>query len=178
MNPVDPQKRLVQVYTGDGKGKTCTAMGMAVRALGRGWKVLAIQFLKPPDGSGETLFLKRAERFTAMQFGTADFVFRDRIGPEVRRIAEDGMAAAEQNVRNGEWDMVILDEILLAVDFGLIEADRVRSLMTDKPDSVELVLTGRNAPRILIESADLVSEVREIKHPCGLGVKARKGIEF
>lgn len=178
MSPTDPQKRLVHVYTGDGKGKTCIAMGMAARALGRGWKVLALQFLKPADGSGEILFLKGTERFKSVQFGTADFVFRNRIGPEVRRIAEEGMEAAEKEVRSGEWDMVILDEILQAVDLGLLDLGRVHRLMAEKPDSVELVLTGRNAPDILIESADLVSEVREIKHPQGRGVKARKGIEF
>jgi cob(I)alamin adenosyltransferase len=178
MTATDPQKRLVHVYTGDGKGKTCTAMGMAARALGRGWRVLAIQFLKPADGSGEILFLRGAERFKAIQFGTTDFIFRDRMDPEVKRIAEEGMATAEKEVHSGEWDMVILDEILQAADFGLLAADRVRRLMEQKPDSVELVLTGRNAPETLIENADLVSEIREIKHPHGRGIKARKGIEF
>jgi cob(I)alamin adenosyltransferase len=178
MNASGPQNRLVHVYTGDGKGKTCAAVGLAVRALGRGWKVLAIQFLKPADGSGEILFLKAAERFKSMQFGTADFVLKDRIGPEARRIAEEGMAAAEKEVRGGAWDMVILDELIQAVDLGLVGADRVGRLMSEKPGSVELVLTGRNAPGSLIEKADLVSEVREIKHPLGRGVKARKGIEF
>jgi len=178
MIPADPPKGLVYVLTGNGKGKTCSAVGMSVRALGRGMKVLLIQFLKPEGGSGETLFLKGADRFASLQFGTGRFIGRDRIQPDDILQAERGLEAAETAVRGREWDMVILDEILQAADFGLVSVDRILGLMSGKSESVELVLTGRSAPEAVIERADLVSEIREVKHPHRSGLRARRGIEF
>jgi len=178
MTRTNPQKQLVHVITGDGKGKTCSAVGMAVRALGRGMRVLLIQFLKPVDGSGETLLLKAEKRFSSLQYGTAAFVDRDRIQPEDLRLASLGLKAAEKAVRGDEWDMVILDEVFPAADLGLVSVESLLRLIDQKSDTVELVLTGRKAPSALIEKADLVSEIREIKHPYRSGIPARKGIEF
>jgi cob(I)alamin adenosyltransferase len=178
MTRPERQKRLVHVITGNGKGKTCSAVGMAVRALGRGMKVLLIQVLKPEDGSGETLYLKNENRFASFQFGTAAFIDKDRIRAEDLRLVSQGLEAAEKAVRSTEWDMVILDEILLAADLGLVSVERLLRLVVEKSETVELVLTGRNAPAALIEKADLVSEIREIKHPYLNGIHARKGIEF
>jgi cob(I)alamin adenosyltransferase len=169
---------LVHVITGDGKGKTCSAVGMSARALGRGMKVLLIQFLKPEDGSGEILFLKDREGFESLQFGNAGFLDPEGMRPEDMRLAGLGLEAAEKAVRSGRWDMVILDEILLAADFGLIPVERVLRLIEEKSETVELVLTGRNAAKVVIDRADLVSEIKEIKHPHRRGLRARKGIEF
>ena len=169
---------MVHIITGDGKGKTCSAIGMAVRGLGRGMKVLLIQFLKPQAGSGEILYLKSESRFACLNFGIASFVNRSRLLPEDIRLASQGLEAAEKAVRSDEWDMVILDEVLLAADFGLVSVDRVLRMVEEKSGAVELVLTGRNAPAALIEKADLVSEIRPVKHPYWNGIQAREGIEF
>jgi cob(I)alamin adenosyltransferase len=176
--PTKKPRGLVHVITGNGKGKTCSAVGMSVRALGRGMKVLLIQFLKPEGGSGETIFLNRMEGFQSVQFGRAGFLNRDRIKPEDIRLAERGLEAAEEAVRSGKWDMVVLDEILQAADLGLIPPGRLLRLIADKPEALELVLTGRNAAKDVTGQADLVSEIREIKHPHQRGTRARRGIEF
>jgi cob(I)alamin adenosyltransferase len=178
MMPPEKSKGLVHVITGNGKGKTCSAVGMAVRALGRGLKVILIQFLKPEDGSGEILFLKNADGFKSLQFGITGFLGRDGVQPEDIRLAGLGLEAADDAVRSGKWDMIILDEILMAVGFGLIPVESVLRLIGEKNEAVELVLTGRNAAKAVIERADLVSEIREIKHPYRLGLDARRGIEF
>jgi cob(I)alamin adenosyltransferase len=176
--PPGTSKGLVHVITGNGKGKTCSAVGMAVRALGRGMKVLLIQFLKPEDGSGEILFLKGRDGFQSLQFGSAGFLDRNRLRPEDIRLAGRGLEAADEAVKSGKWDMVILDEILQAEDFGLIPVEGILRLMEEKSETVELVMTGRNAAKDLTERADLVSEIKEIKHPHQRGLPARRGIEF
>jgi cob(I)alamin adenosyltransferase len=172
------EKRVSHVYTGNGKGKTSAAIGLAVRALGRGWKVLMIQFLKSESCSGENTAFKKMENFKCVQFGSPKFIKKGQIRPIDLRLAQKGFEMAENAVRKREWDMVILDEIILAVDFDLIPSEQLLGLMKDKPDSVELVLTGRNATPRLMEAADLVSEIKEIKHPYRKGIPARKGVEY
>jgi cob(I)alamin adenosyltransferase len=178
MTPTGRSKGLVHVITGDGKGKTCSAVGMSVRALGRGMKVLFIQFLKPEDGSGEILFLKGRDGFKSLQFGNPGFLDRNGIRPEDFRLAGLGLEAAAEAVRSGQWDLIVLDEILLAADFGLIPVERMLRLIEEKSDNVELVLTGRNAANAVVGQADVVSEIREVKHPHQRGLNARRGIEF
>jgi cob(I)alamin adenosyltransferase len=172
------EKRLTQVYIGDGKGKTCAAVGQAVRALGRGWRVLLIQFLKPAGGSGETEACNRLEGFVSKQFGSREFVYPGRVRPDDIRSAQAGLDEAERALDQGLWDLVVLDEILDAASLGLVPYDRVLDLVRKKPETVELVLTGRHAPQSLIEAADLVSSFVSVKHPFEKGTPARKGIEF
>jgi cob(I)alamin adenosyltransferase len=173
-----PGRRLVQLYTGPGKGKTTAAVGQAVRALGRGWSVNLIQFCKPGEPSGEVLALRRLGRFEDRRFGARGFVPRGDPDPEDLRQAELGLEAASRAVRSGEWDMVVLDEIVQAVDLGLLSCGRVLDLVSAKPDSVELLLTGRNAPPEIRAAADLVSDIRDEKHPYRSGRGAREGIEY
>jgi cob(I)alamin adenosyltransferase len=178
MIPSKPfERRCVQIYTGEGKGKTTAAMGQALRALGRGWKVLLIQFLKPPGGSGETAAFERLPGFESMQFGGPEFVISDRPDPMDSERAERGLNEAVRRIGEG-WDMVILDEILQAVSLGLLAEARVLDLVRSKPDNVELVLTGRGATPSLINASDLVTEMTPVKHPFRNGTPARSGIEF
>ncbi len=171
------QGKCVQIYTGDGKGKTTAAMGLALRALGRGWKVLLIQFLKPPGGSGETGVRLGLPGFESMQFGGRAFVRSVPPDRADRECAALGLMAVEKRMGE-EWDMIILDEILQAVSLGLIEEEKVLGLIRTRPESVELVLTGRGATAALIAAADLVTEMIAVKHPYGKGMPARSGIEY
>jgi cob(I)alamin adenosyltransferase len=170
-------KRLVHIYTGDGKGKTTAAMGLAVRALGRGWTVGVIQFMKTGE-TGEVDFFRNVQNVEFKAFGHPGFVDPCNPTEEDRNAAETGFALAEDWVRDRRFDLVILDEILPAVHCGIISIERVATLLDNKPDVVELALTGRDAPQELIEKADLVSDIREVKHPFTKGVPVRRGIEF
>ena len=168
----------IQVYTGNGKGKTTAALGLALRAVGRELKVFIIQFMKGGGPYGEHLAAPRlAPYLTIVQTGREGWVNRENPDPEDVRLAREALAMAERAVTGGEYDLVILDEVNGAVSFGLIGVDDVLALMKRKQPSVELVLTGRNAADRVIEAADLVTEMREIKHYYKAGVPARIGIE-
>ena len=168
---------LVEVYTGDGKGKTTAAVGLGLRAAGHGLRVVMIQFMKGDPEYGELKALAAIPGFTWRQWGLPTFVKWREPDPEDLRLAGEGLAEAARILDEDEHDVVILDEILCAVDYGLFEVDRVLELIDRKPERVELVLTGRGAPPEVIARADLVSEVREIKHPFTRGIQARTGIE-
>jgi cob(I)alamin adenosyltransferase len=169
---------LVIVITGNGKGKTTSALGQALRALGHGYKVCMIQFMKGRK-YGECL---AAERYlpglTIHLCGLDSFVMRDNPAPIDVEMAKEGFVFAKREVESGKWDMVILDEINVAIDFKLIPLTDVFDLIEKKPLFLDLILTGRNAPPELIERADTVSEVREIKHHYAAGIKDRAGIEY
>ena len=178
---------LVIVHTGNGKGKTTAALGMGIRAWGQGLRVLVLQFIKGSWKYGE---LKAAEqlgsRFTIKPLGEG-FVNHARGGAtqsDVERTESHRLAAAEALKRaktaitSGNWDMIILDESNYAVKFGLITLEDVLELISLKPASVHLVLTGRDARPELIERADLVTEMKPIKHPYEQGISAQPGIEF
>jgi cob(I)alamin adenosyltransferase len=169
---------LVEVYTGDGKGKTTAAVGLGLRAAGHGFRVAMIQFMKGDPEYGELKALAAVPGFTWRQCGLPTFVKWREPSPVDLRMAEEGLAEASKLLDAGDADVVILDEILCAVDYGLFGVDRVLALIDRKPPHVELVLTGRGAPAEVIARADLVSEVREVKHPFTGGVAARKGIEY
>jgi cob(I)alamin adenosyltransferase len=168
---------LVQVYTGDGKGKTTAAVGLGVRAAGHGLRVFLLQFMKGDPNYGELLALKSIPNFDFLQSGLPTFVEKGNPSSEDLRLAAAGLARAEELLAEGNYDVIILDEINCAVDYGLIAADDVLQLIERKPPHVELVLTGRNAPREVLMKADLVSEVLEIRHPFQRGIRAREGIE-
>ncbi len=168
----------IQVYTGNGKGKTTASLGLAMRALGHGQNVCMIQFMKGSTKYGEIRFAKKTPGLTVIQSGRRCFVGRDNPDPKDIRMAERGLAKARETVLGGKYDLVILDEVNVALDYKLINIDDVLAILKKKPKKVELVLTGRAAPKEIIDLADLVSEVKEIKHHWRKGVKARPGVEF
>lgn len=170
---------LVQIYTGNGKGKTTAAFGLAVRAVGHGFRVYIIQFMKGGDGYGELEGIKRLSPECRLEhFGGPGWVHKGEYKEENVQEANKALLRAEEILVSGEWDIVILDEILNAVWFELIPENRVLELLKQKPPQVELVLTGRNASSALIEKADLVTEMVAGKHPYEKGITSRKGIEF
>ncbi len=171
---------LILVNTGDGKGKTTAALGMALRAWGQGMKVLVLQFIKGGWKYGE---LKAAEKlgpnYEMRQMG-GGFIKGpgDQSLEEHRHAAAQALAAAKAEISSGKYDLIILDEILYAINYGLVPLADTLDLMAKKPAHLHLVLTGRNAPPEIIEQADLVTEMREIKHHYTKGIPAQKGIEF
>ena len=174
---------LVIVNTGDGKGKTTAALGLAMRAAGNRLRVLIIQFIKGQWKTGESQSFKALEpqiEIVRMGQGFTIERLRDkRIPIEKHELAaSEAFARAADVVRSGDYDMVILDELLGSVKAGLVPLDDVLALVRDKPPALHLVLTGRGAPPELIEAADLVTEMRPVKHPFQQGIKAQRGIEF
>ncbi len=167
---------LIQVYTGNGKGKTTAVLGLAVRAVGQGMKVIIIQFIKGDRTCGEHLFAARYRPFEIVQLNPGNSFVQTL--EELRSTTEQSLAFAEKTIASGGYDVVILDEILVAVNRGLITIEQVLDLMGRKPEKMELILTGRGAPREIIEKADLVTEMVAIKHPFDEGVKGRRGIEY
>lgn len=170
---------LVIVHTGNGKGKTTAALGLALRAWGEGLKILILQFIKGGWKYGE---LKALEKFSpdiiVKQCGEG---FTRRGNTDMKKhqeAAQNALNEAKEAMQSGKWDMIILDEVNYAVDFGLIPLESVLDLINEKPAPLHLVLTGRNAKNELIDCADLVTEMTEIKHPFQQGIKAQKGIEF
>ena len=168
----------VQVYTGDGKGKTTASLGLALRAVGRDLKVCMIQFIKGGGQYGEHLAAEKlAPLLTIYQTGRDGWIHKGKLDPEDVRIARETLELASAALTGGEYDLVILDEINGAVWFGLLDVADILQLIELKPATVELVLTGRSADSQVIEAADLVTEMREIKHYYQQGVPARVGIE-
>ncbi len=171
-------KGMIQVYTGDGKGKTTAALGLALRAIGHGLTVLMIQFLKGPEETGERMAARRlAPDLTILPMGRQGFVRKDRWTPEDRQAAQRAMDLAEEAIQRRSCDLLILDEINVACSFGLVPVEAVLTLMEKKPDTMELVLTGRNADPRILERADLVTEMKNHKHYFQKGVGDRPGIE-
>jgi cob(I)alamin adenosyltransferase len=172
------EKGQVQVYTGNGKGKTTAALGLAFRACGRGFKVCMIQFMKGGGPYGEHLAAERlAPQLTILQYGRESWVNRDNPDPEDIRLAEQALSKGSEALASGDFDLVILDEVNGAVSFGLLSVEQLLDLIKSRPDKVELVLTGRNADKRVIEAADLVTEMCEVRHYYKTGVPARVGIE-
>jgi cob(I)alamin adenosyltransferase len=174
------KKGLVHIYTGDGKGKTTSAVGLAVRAFGRGMRIIFAQFLK--DGvSGEIKILNElGNGFRVCKSGFAGkFTWQMDESElcEARKEQNSFLDAVIAEAFSGGWDMLVLDEILVAVDQGIIDESRVEELIKEKPEDLELVLTGRSAPESLVRIADYVSEIKAVKHPYEKGIGARIGIE-
>lgn len=168
----------VQVYTGNCKGKTTAALGLAFRAVGRGLKVIMIQFMKGGGPYGEHLAAARlAPELTIIPTGREGWVNKDNPAKEDVELAAQALALGREKLLSGEYDLVILDEINGAAGFGLITVEQILELISIRPDNVELVLTGRNADPQVVEAADLVTEMTEVKHYYKAGVPARIGIE-
>jgi len=168
----------IHVYTGDGKGKTTSALGLALRAAGWGMRTYIAQFMKGQH-YGELESVKLLEDFVVIeQFGSKRFI---HIGKKLRKsdisMAQKGLRKSSQAIASGEFDIVVLDEINVAVKFGLVSEDEVLKIIEMARGKVELVLTGRYAPESFIQRADLVTEMKEIKHYYREGIEARNGIE-
>lgn len=171
-------KGLVQVYTGEGKGKTTAAIGTVLRALGNDLKVCIIAFMKAGQPSGEWNILSMLPNFSIQRFGSGPFVNPDNVTPKDREEASMGLAAARQAILGGEYDLVVLDEVNVAMAWKLIELDEVIRLIEDRPPNVEIILTGRGADKEIVKMADIVTEMLNIKHPYNEGITARRGIEY
>ena len=168
--------RYIHVYTGDGKGKTAAALGLTLRAVGAGWRVLFGQFLKHGEFSEIKALKKFGGQVTIRQYGSGRFI-KGRPSEKEIEMALAGLSEIMQVMEDGKYDLIVLDEINVAVHFGLISLKSIKSLLEKRPQNLELVLTGRWAPKEIMERADLVTEVRMIKHYFSKGVPARKGIE-
>lgn len=172
---------LVIVYTGKGKGKTTAALGLALRAVGYNHKVCMIQFIKGSWHYGEMTSSKKLEpEFELIAVGRGFVGIMDDKTPveEHKRIADEALRVAQEKISSKKYDIVILDEVNYAVNLGLVNLNDVLKMIRKKPNNVNLVLTGNYAKDELIELADLVTEMREIKHPFKLGLRAKKGIDF
>ncbi len=170
---------LVQVYTGNGKGKTTAALGVALRAVGHGMKVLVIQFMKGKATGGEQETARRlSPDLTVIKAGRKAFVSQSDPDPIDFELARKGLAIARKAFEDKAHDVVVLDEINTAIDYGLVSLPDLLQLIDSKPTTTELILTGRNARPEILERADLVTEMTERKHYYQRGIPARKGIEF
>jgi cob(I)alamin adenosyltransferase len=168
-------KGLIQVYTGNGKGKITAALGLAIRAAGHGMRAGFIQFLKS-EPCGEHFFVSRYHPFDIVQIGTGDNFTKSR--EELTEETQRTLTYAEEQMLSGRYDLLILDEIFVAIHKGLISTGQVLDLLEKKPNPVELILTGRYAPPEIVQRADLVTEMHIIKHPFNQGIRARPGIEY
>ena len=175
------EKGLVHIYTGEGKGKTSAALGITLRAVKYGLKVYFMQFMK---GITEEDTLKQVKGISYKYFGHVraagkwKWVYKNKIEDADKEIAEKGLKFAFEILKEGKYDVVILDEIIMAVWFGLLKEEDVLFLIKQKPEHVELILTGRRASEKLIAEADYVSNVDKVKHPYDKGILAREGIDY
>ena len=175
------KKGLIQIYTGDGKGKTTAALGVALRAAGHGKKTLIVQFIKSFQNYGEIKFVKKYHCGIAIKILGKGYVKikGDRYPFEEHvKTAKKALQYAEEQILSKKYDIVVLDEINIALDKKLITIQEIVDLIQQKPPDLHIILTGRSAPKKLIQLADLVSEVKEIKHPFRKGILAQKGIEY
>jgi len=170
------KRGLVQIYTGAGKGKTTAALGLALRASGAGFSVYVQQFIKGSKCS-EMRSLAMIDRIKIDQCGHGCFI-KGKPGKDDVEYARRGLARARRMMVSGKYDLVILDEVNNAIQLGLIKSDEVLDVITAKPRTVELVLTGRGCPKMIMEHADLITEMKKIRHPFDKGIAARRGIEY
>lgn len=183
INPNWAKHGYIQVYTGNGKGKTTASLGLAMRALGRCWKVLIIMFTKGGDDYGElnsfrNLSPEISKNLTIVQAGLDRIVYEKNKNADDEAEIKKGWELAKKAIQNDEYNLIILDEANIAIDLGLIDLDEVVDVLKNKPEDMEIVLTGRNANEKIIDLAHLVSEIKPIKHYWDTGISARKGIEY
>ena len=183
INPNWAKHGYIQVYPGNGKGKTTASLGLAMRALGRCWKVLIIMFTKGGDDYGElnsfrNLSPEISKNLTIVQAGLDRIVYEQNKNADDEAEIKKGWELAKKAIQNDEYNLIILDEANIAIDLGLIDLDEVVEVLKNKPEDMEIVLTGRNANEKIIDLAHLVSEIKPIKHYWDTGIAARKGIEY
>ena len=172
------KKGLVLIFTGDGKGKTTAALGTAMRCAGNRMKVFMVQFIKGNWKCGELAAAGRLSPFLEIRPMGKGFTWESGSREENIALARDAWALGCRKMRSGIYDLVIFDEILYAIDYGFLEMNEVILALKQKPEKTHVLLTGRNAARAMIDAADLVTEMREIKHPFLDGIAAQRGIEF
>jgi cob(I)alamin adenosyltransferase len=176
-----PSQGLLVVYTGNGKGKTTAALGMCVRAVGYNWKICVIQFVKGSWKYGEIKGIKKLEpnvELSVVGEGFVGILDDDKEFSEHQKAARQGVTEAIEKIRSGDYQLVILDELNVALDLGLVTREDVTSVLEAHPATVHLVITGRGAPDWLVDRADLVTEMTEVKHPYQKGMLAQKGIDW
>jgi cob(I)alamin adenosyltransferase len=167
---------MIQVYTGNGKGKTTASLGLALRAVGAGLKVYIAQFCKGRDYS-ELKVLKKIKNIKVEQFGRTCFIKR-KASKIDKELAKKGLEKVKKIIQEKKYDLIILDEINICFYYDLLRTEEVIEILKNTPKDIEIILTGRYAPKEIIKIADLVSEIKEIKHYFKKGIIARKGIEF
>ncbi|MBE7713657.1 MAG: cob(I)yrinic acid a,c-diamide adenosyltransferase [Cyanobacteria bacterium SIG26] len=183
INPNWAQHGYIQVYTGDGKGKTTASLGLAMRALGRCWKVLIVMFTKGGNDYGELnsfteLSPSISNNLKIVQAGLDRVIYKDNQNEQDAIEIKKGWELAKKAIQNHEYQLIILDEANIAIDMGIIDVDEVVNVLNNKPDEMEIVLTGRNAHPKIIEIAHLVSKIEPVKHYWDTGIVAREGIEY
>ncbi len=174
-----PRPGYVQVYTGDGKGKTTASLGLVCRAAGYGHRACIVSFLKGDPNYGELRFIR--EHMPMVDYhlaGRMNFVDPNDPDPADVEIAQQGMTTAREAIASGDYHVVVLDEVNVAANLGLVDEADVLALLDERPEHVEVVLTGRDAPQAFVDRADLVTEMRMVKHFYEAGIPARRGIEF
>lgn len=182
-NPNWAKHGYIQVYTGNGKGKTTASLGLCMRALGRNWKVLLVMFTKGGDNYGELISFKKLspeinDNLTIVQAGLDRIVYSDNMNADDQNEIQKGWKVVKEAVKNNSYNLIIMDEANIAIDLGLIDLQEVIETLKSKPDEMEIVLTGRNAKQEIIDIAHLVSNIEPVKHYWDTGVVAREGIEY
>ncbi len=182
-NPRFEKIGYIQVYTGNGKGKTTASLGLTMRALGRGWKVLIVMFTKGGEHYGELRSFRELsprikDLLTIEQAGLDRIVFSKNLTDEDRKAVRKGWNLVKDAADSGEYDLIIMDEANIAIELGLIELEEMMGFLKNKPQYLEVVLTGRHAHDEIIRIAHLVSEIQPLKHYWNIGVPAREGIEY
>ena len=172
------KKRLLILYTGNGKGKTTAALGQAMRAVGHGFKVCIIQFIKSNTRTGEANALALLGDDVELHVMGSGFTWEEKDEEKLRQTSLIAWEFAREKITGGSYDMIILDELTYLLSYGLVDSDEVLATLKNRPENLHVVVTGRDAPQGLIDAADLVTRMEEVKHPYKEGVKAQKGIEF
>ncbi len=183
INPNWAQHGYIQVYTGNGKGKTTASLGLAMRALGRNWKVLIVMFTKGGNDYGELNSFRElspeiSQNLKIIQAGLDRIIYRNNQNEKDKEEILKGWELTKKAIKDHEYQLIILDEANIAIDMGILDVDEVVDVLKNKPDEMEIVLTGRNAHPKIIKIAHLVSEIEPIKHYWDTGIAARKGIEY
>jgi cob(I)alamin adenosyltransferase len=172
----------IQIYTGDGKGKTTASLGLALRAIGHGWKVLIVQFTKGDHGTNYYGELSSAAKLMpnleVAQFGLGRVVYSHNISIEDYKETRRGWQFTKEAINSGKYQLIILDEINICADLGMIKISEIKDALKNKPENLEIVLTGRRAHPELVAMAHLVTEMQPVKHYFDMGVMARRGIEY
>ena len=182
-NPNWAKHGYIQVYTGNGKGKTTASLGLCMRALGRNWKVLLVMFTKGGDNYGELISFKKLSKeindnLTIVQAGLDRIVYSDNANDKDKQVIQNGWKVVKEAIKNNEYNLIIMDEINICLDLGLLDLNEVVETLKHKPEEMEIVLTGRNAKQEIIDIAHLVSKIEPVKHYWDTGVVAREGIEY
>ena len=182
-NPKWAKHGYIQVYTGNGKGKTTASLGLCMRALGRNWKVLLVMFTKGGDNYGELISFKKLSKeindnLTIVQAGLDRIVYSDNANTQDKQIIQNGWKIVKEAIKNNQYNLIIMDEVNICLDLGLLDLKEVVETLKNKPEEMEIVLTGRNAKKEIIDIAHLVSKIEPIKHYWDTGVIAREGIEY